>query len=527
LKFHPKLISKTDKKPDDNAAFALDKGGIVIGMEKEGDNERIYYVGEDSHVLCIGATRSGKTRNLVIQSICVLGLAGESLVMSDPKGELYDYTAGFLRKLGYEVLALDFKTPSKSQRYNLLQPVIDAVNAGDNDKAQMLAWDLTNNLVGKPEGEKIWTNGESAVIAAAILCVVCDNRNRPDYQNITNVYWFVAEMCKMIGNKMPLLEYVKKLSPSHPARALLSISDVAPSRTRGSFYTSALTTLRLFTSKSIYAITHKSDFELQDIGRKKQALFIILPDEKTVFYPVASLIVSQLYEMLANFADTRGGRLAQRVNFVLDEFGNFTTISDFTNKLTVGAGRGMRFNLFIQSFSQLKEKYDENTSDTIKANCQTWVYLQADDMDTLREFSEKLGAYTTSSYQLSANHAKYTTPSSSQSISLIERKLLNVDEVRRISRPYQIVTSRTHPAMMYSPDLSQWYFNQMLGLGDEEHNRMLREERELKRPVITNVNEEIVLWNIWVYYQKDIMRKLQQKAAENKGGFTSNENEMD
>lgn len=64
-----------------------------------------------------------------------------------------------------------------------------------------------------------------------------------------------------IGNKMPLLEYVKKLSPSHPARALLSISDVAPSRTRGSFYTSALTTLRLFTSKSIYAITHTSDFK--------------------------------------------------------------------------------------------------------------------------------------------------------------------------------------------------------------------------------------------------------------------------
>ena len=72
---------------------------------------------------------------------------------------------------------------------------------------------------------------------------------------MTNVYWFISEMCRTIGNKMPLLEYVKKLSPSHPARALLSISDVAPSRTRGSFYTSALTTLRLFTSKSIYAIT--------------------------------------------------------------------------------------------------------------------------------------------------------------------------------------------------------------------------------------------------------------------------------
>lgn len=515
---HPKLIPKRKLNTDDDAAFELNKGGVVIGMVKENGKERIYFVGEDSHVLCIGATRSGKSRCLVIQSICTLGLAGESIVVSDPKAELYDYTAEFLKKLGYEVLVLDFKNPQKSMRYNLLQPIINAINEGNTDKAEMLAWDLTNNLVGKPEGEKIWTNGECSIIAAAILCVVCDNVRRPDYQNMTNVYWFIAEMVKTIGNKMPLLEYVKKLPPNHPAKALLSISDVAPSRTRGSFYTSALTTLRLFTSKSIYSITHMSDFQLSDIGQKKQALFIILPDEKTTFYPVASLVVSQQYEQLANLADTRGGRLKQRVNFILDEFGNFTPISEMTNKLTVAAGRGMRFALFIQSFSQLKEKYDENTSDTIKANCQTWVYLQADDPDTLRDISEKLGSYTTSSYQLSANHAKYTTPSSSQSISLSERKLLNTDEVRRVKRPYQIVTSRTHPALMYAPDLSQWCFNKMLGLGDEEHNRKLREEREQKRPVFTDTSKEIALWNIWIYYQKDIMRKLQQQKAAMGGG---------
>jgi type IV secretion system protein VirD4 len=517
---HPKLIPKRKTNADDDAAFDLKKGGVVVGMKRENGKERIYFVGEDSHLLCIGATRSGKSRCLVLQSICTLGLAGESIVVSDPKAELYDYTAEFLHKLGYEVLVIDFKNPQKSMRYNLLQPIINAINENNTDKAEMLAWDLTNNLVGKPEGEKIWTNGECSIIAAAILCVVCDNKNRPDYQNMTNVYWFIAEMVKTIGNKMPLLEYVKKLPPTHPAKALMSISDVAPSRTRGSFYTSALTTLRLFTSKSIYSITHTSDFQLSDIGQKKQALFIILPDEKTTFYPVASLIISQLYEQLANFADTRGGKLKQRVNFMLDEFGNFTTISDFTNKLTVGAGRGMRFNLFIQSFSQLKEKYDENVSDTIKANCQTWVYLQADDPDTLRDISEKLGNYTTSSYQLSANHAKYTTPSSSHSISLSERKLLNTDEVRRVKRPYQIVTSRTHPALMYAPDLSEWYFNKMLGLGDEEHNRKLREEREQKRPIITDTSKEITLWNIWIYYQKDIMRKLQQQKTAMGSGQT-------
>ena len=87
--------------------------------------------------------------------------------------------------------------------------------------------------------------------------------------------------------------------------------------------------------------------------------------------------------------------------------------------------------------------------------------------------------------------------------------------------PYQIITSRDHPAMMYAPDLSKWLFNQMLGMGDMEHNRKLREERENKRPVITDTKQEIALWNIWVYYQKDIMRRLAQQK--NTGGGASDD----
>ncbi len=74
---------------------------------------------------------------------------------------------------------------------------------------------------------------------------------------------------------------------------------------------------------------------------------------------------------------------------------------------------------------------------------------------------------------------------------------------------------------MYAPDLSEWQFNQMLGMGDEEHNRKLREERERKRPVITDISQEIALWNIWIYYQKDIIRKLQQQKAATGGGTSA------
>ena len=532
---------KDGEKKDPYKLFP--QGGIVIGMTKEGNTEKLHYIADDTHTLTIGATRSGKTRCLVIQSICLLGLAGESLVISDPKAELFHYTSEFLRKLGYEVICLDFKNPEKSTRYNLLQPVIDAVKRNDMERAEMYAWDITNILVGdNTSNEKIWENGEKSTIAAAILCVVVDNKKRPEYQNLTNVYWFIAEMSKAIGGKTPMQEYMKKLPSNHPARALLSIANVAPSRTKGSFDTSALTTLRLFTSKSVYAVTHKSDYDIAQIGQKKQALFMVLPDEKTTYYPIASLMVSQLYELLVLQSDRRGGRLQNRVNFVLDEFGNFTKLNDFTNKLTVAGGRGCRFNLFLQSFEQLTEKYNKETAAIVKSNCQTWIYLQADDKETLQDICDKLGKYTTSAYQLSSQHGKYVNPSSSSSISLVARDLLTTDEIRRISRPHQIVVSRAHPAMMNAPDLSQWYFNKMCGLGDPEHNREVREAREAARPIRSKLTDDIPLWNIWVYYAKDLQLKEDRQKSQalasqvgaifsekgmRKGGSNFNENEDD
>ena len=109
----------------------LTQGGVVLGSKKEGGKEKIFFIGDDVHSLCIGATRSGKTRTVVLQSIGSLALAGESMILSDPKGELYQYTYPFLERLGYEVIAIDFKNPLKSDRYNFLEPVIEAVDNND------------------------------------------------------------------------------------------------------------------------------------------------------------------------------------------------------------------------------------------------------------------------------------------------------------------------------------------------------------------------------------------------------------
>jgi len=495
-----KVLSETKAK--EYSIPELSHGGIVIGFDKDQEAERILYIDEDTHSLCIGATRSGKTRSIVLQSAGLLGLSGESLVVSDPKGEIFTYTYPYFKALGYEVICLDFKNPLKSDRYNFLQPVIDAIDENDIPKAVDATWDLTAALVPEnSHNEKIWTNGEASIIASAIMAVVYDNRDGKArrFQNMSNVYFFISEMCKVVDGTMPIIKYMKNMPAHHPAKALLAISEVAPSKTRGSFYTSALTTLRLFTNPLIHSMTEHSDFDLRKLGTEKQVLFIVLPDEKTTYYSLASLFVNQCYMQLVKNADERGGRLKRRVNFMLEEFGNFVKIPDFANKLTVGGGRGIRFNLFLQSFMQLDEKYGKEVAGTIKSNCETWLYLQADDLATLDEISKKLGNYTVSTYSLSSSHGKYSNPSSSHSINLTHRALLTVDEIRRINRPYTLITSRNHPAIMQLPDLSKWFFNVLFGLGDKEHNRKVREKREKNRKQRKSP-KAIDTWNIWEYY---------------------------
>ena len=491
---------KCNTLSDSNNTF--NSGGIIVGYEKNKNSENIYYIDDNIHSLVVGATRSGKTRSIVLQTVGNLGLAGESMIISDPKAEIYHYTSKFLEELGYKIITLDFKNPTKSTRYNFLQPVIDAVNRDDFRKAEEYAWDITQSLVGNEDTkmEKIWRDGEMSVIAGAIMSVVFDNKEHPEYQNLTNVYSFISEMCKTTGQQMPINKYIENLAPEHPASTIFNIARIAPEKTRGSFFTSALTTLRLFTSKSIYGMTCKSDFSLKQAGEEKTVTYIILPDEKTTYYPLASLFVYQNYVSLVESADERGGELKTRVNYILDEFGNFTTIPAFSNMLTVAGGRKIRFNLFLQSFSQLENKYGREVAENIRDNCQTWIYLKTASNETASIISKKLGTYTTSSYSRSSSYSKYQNGSNSESINLISRSLLTEDEILRIERPYVLVIQTgLFPIIIKLPDISKWKFNSLFGMGNQEHNRKLRFERESQRNV--KDIEDIKLWGIWNSYK--------------------------
>jgi type IV secretion system protein VirD4 len=522
-----KTLSRTWRRNQLNKLNHDAVGGLVIGYEKKGDVEDIYYLSDDVHSLTIGATRSGKSRGIVIQSIAYTALAGESMAINDPKGELTAFCGPYLKRLGYEVVTLDFKNPLKSSRYNFLQPVIDAVNRDDNAKAIDLVWDITSSLVPADEkGERIWNDGQASVIAGAIMSVVFDNRDKPEFQNLSNTYHFILNMCKTEGNDMAINKYMDKLDDSHPAKGLFGVAQIAPSRTRGSFFTAALATLRLFTNENIYNMTSFSDFVLADTGSRQRAIFIILPDEKLTFYSLASLFIYQHYVALTEAADKRGGRLKIRVNFYLDEYGNLTQIPAFSNILTVGGGRGCRFNLFVQSISQIEHKYGKEEAQTITENCHCWIYLKTASNETAAQIAKRLGQYTTSSYSRSSSYNSSGTSSGnvSNSMNLIARSLLTEDEIMRIERPYALVMYVGYfPAIMRLPDLSKWSFNTALGLGDKEHNRKLRELREQAR--IARKPEPIKLWGIWNEYKPKKRRQTDfgeygDAPMDDGGGYT-------
>lgn len=499
------------------------KAGIVFGYERLSDKkEKIYCIDSNTHTIGIGATRSGKSRCLVLQSIGLLGLAGESMVITDPKGELYDNTSSYLEELGYKLRTLDFKDTRKSDRYNFLQPVIDALEKGDIQDAIDKVWDITESLMPENEkGEPIWKNGEASIIASSIFIVSFENVNKYKYQNLANVYRFIIEMAVYRnddgGNPYILFEklreYLNSINQNHPAIDLLAMSEIAHAKTRSSFYTSALTTLKLFTNLNINSITSDTNINLKDIGRKKVALFIILPDEKETYYSIASLFVHQLYVSLVAQADKLGGKLRQRVNFLLEEFGNFTKIPNMSSKLTVAGSRNIRFNLFIQSFKQLEEKYGKEAASIIRYNCENWIYLQTDDMETLEELAKRLGKYTTSSYSISSNQNNggsiNTSTSSGSSVNLIARDLLSPDEIKKIKRPYLLYLSRLEPAVMYCPDISLWNFNTIFSMGDEKHNTRLRFLKNMQRE---NKNNDIPK----VYYWDEIITKLNIYLLEKK-----------
>lgn len=508
-------------------------GGLVIGKEdikksffSRKIKEKIYLITKDLHALIIGATRSGKTRNVVIETITMLILAGENVFIPDLKGEIRDYTEDTAKRCGYETICINFINPYESDRKNFLEPIVQTLRRKDISQAIEETWSLVSQLVGEPpeHGDKLWNDGEAATLAASIMAVCYDNQDHPEYQNLTNVFYFITEMCSEYRGALPLQFYIDSLPEDHPAKILLAATKVAAMRTRSSFYVSAIMTLKLLTIPAINQMTNASDFDIEKLIEegKKVIVYLCLPARDKTYFPLASLVLRQLSDQIDYLADAKyGGRIPKRWTFIDDEIGNFTKITNMRQQTSFGTGKGIRHFMFIQSYAQLDDVYGEKVSQIIQDNADIKIYLRSPNPTTKKKISEDLGNYTTRSYSKSNNTPSGTFRnggSDGESSNLMGRPLLYPDEVGKLQRPYSLVMSDSDPAIMYAPDLSQYAMNEFLGMGDEEHNNRLRqkkaeEHKKNERPH----NSKMELWGIWNVWKRhidaQILKQQKEKAA--------------
>lgn len=460
---------QTKKETDQSAMiwkFRRDvpQGGTVLGVDL--DRGIAWVDPNDVNTLIIGTSRSGKTKHLVIPSVWMMAHTGESMLITDPKGEIFRYTAPFLQKKGYKIKVLDFRSPGWGNFWNPMEPVIQAVENGDLSTAAKHAWSIANMFVyqrpGSDRGEPIWRDGSESIIASLILAVAMEAPRR-EMKHIYSVYKMLAELGQtkkiLIGGSLsefvPLTDFFQRLPLGHPARDAYATAALAPDRTRGSFFTNVTSLLRLFSDPSIRYLTCKQDHALDDIGLEKTAVFLIIPDEDKTRHPLAALYIDQTYQALIDRAMKCDDRLPVRVNFLLDEFGNMPQLKDFDAKITASLGRGIRWNLIVQDFAQMDRVYGENASRTIRGNCHTLIYLLTTDVDTAVQISKRLGRYTIRSESSSYNVGKHQV-NHGGSIGYTGRDLLTPDEILRWPKDRSLVIrARQHPANLPLPPLNQ------------------------------------------------------------------------
>lgn len=374
---------------DVNAETA-EAGGIPL----MNNGKKMWVDNGEYHSLVMGSSGSGKTQMMVLPMVKSLAKHDESMIVTDPKGEIYEKTSKMLRERGYNVVLLNFRNPQNGSGWNPLHLPYQYYKEGNSDKANELVDDLGVNIIydeAAQNNDPFWEKTSANYFAGLCLALFEDAKEEEINLNSINMFTTAGED-KAGPNTTYVNEYFKTKDQNSPAYVSASSTLIAPNETKGSILSVFKEKLRLFASReNMSEMLSHSDFELEDIGKKKTAVFIIIQDEKTTYHSLVTIFVKQCYETLIDYAQKCGGKLPFRTNFILDEFANMPPLKDVETMVSAARSRNMRFTFIIQNFAQLTQVYGKEKGDTIKGNCGNIIYLISTELAALKEISEMCG----------------------------------------------------------------------------------------------------------------------------------------
>lgn len=349
----------------------------------------------DSHSLIIGSSGSKKTRLFILPSIYSLAKAGESMVITDPKAELYERTSGYLKKKGYKVFCVNFRDESVNNAWNPLEAPLKFFKQGKFDLSVGLLNDFASISIPKDTRnvDPYWDDSARSAFMGLLLVLFLLAEDEAEV-NIRSVLRLRATIFKndKYGN-YTLRKIVELAGVDSLVTSYLSGINIAPEKTFGSILSTLDTHLMKFIIRpSLTDMMCHNDIRFGDIGREKTAIYLVMPDEKETYHGLISVFIQQCYESLIFEAQKCAKKtLPIRVNFLLDEFSSLPQMKEFPSMIAAARSRNIRFNIVVQSEKQLRARYSEE-ADTIKGNCNNWIYLYSREFPTLVEISNLCGS---------------------------------------------------------------------------------------------------------------------------------------
>jgi len=370
---------------DDNPQY----GGIPVFA----DNGSIYINSSDSHSLVIGATGSKKTRLIGMPALWSYAKAGESFIATDPKAELYERTLPMLEKQGYHVFILNLRDPLFSNGWNPLLVPYHLYHNGKRDKAIELVNDMSS-CIAKAEYDRdpYWQNSAADLLAGLILILFeCAQDSEINFKSLRTLR---TQAFRIVMNGIPFIQenFIKHLDSSSFICSLLSGTVEVCDSTRGCIVSVFDQAVRpFFNQDNLINMLSSNDLDMTSIGKEKTAVFLLVPDENTLYHRLVSVFIKQCYTELILEAQKHPLKtLPHRVNFLLDEFSTLPQISDFPTMITASRSRNIRFNLIVQSINQLLDRYGRQ-AETIMGNCENLMFLHSREFSLLDNLSNLSG----------------------------------------------------------------------------------------------------------------------------------------